>query len=276
MFGVLLSGAASFFAEVAAAVGKYEVREKKYGLFSMAFLSYFFAFWWFLGIVIYRGAFHFNPAAWPTFAARLVLEVILTYVSVRAIATASRSTFGFLRVGTMVLLLLVDVSLGYVVTLRQISGMAVIVLAFLILFLNHGLERKGFGWVILSTILPVATISLYKYNITYYNPVEVDQFLATAFLLLVFFFLAVWRERINPMRLLLSPASFGQSFGSGIGSALGSFAYIFAPASVIATIGRSSSMLWAMLVGNIYFREKHFLLKLVAAFMLVAGIFLMI
>jgi drug/metabolite transporter (DMT)-like permease len=238
-------------------------------------LTYFVAFFWFLGILIYNQSFKFSLESLPTFGTRVLLEVILTYVSIRAITTSSRSTFSFVRTGTMPLLLLVDIYFGYTISTMQIFGISTIVLAILFLFKNHGLEKRGIGYVVASTLLAAVTISLFKYDISHYNSVAAEQFLTIGFLLVYFYIAAYYYSKKNPLRLLLRPIFFVQSLGDGFAGVLGSFAYSFAPASLVVAVLRSSAILFSMLSGNVYFHEKNLILKILVASLLVFGIVLL-
>jgi hypothetical protein len=153
MFGFILAAASAFVGEVSTSIGKVKVAKGTESRYAMAFLTYFVAFFWFLGILIYNQSFKFSLESLPTFGTRVLLEVILTYVSIRAITTSSRSTFSFVRTGTMPLLLLVDIYFGYTISTMQIFGISTIVLAILFLFKNHGLEKRGIGYVVASTLL---------------------------------------------------------------------------------------------------------------------------
>ena len=175
----------------------------------------------------------------------------------------------------MPLLLLVDIYSGYAISIAQILGIGVIILAILFLFKNHGIEKRGISYVILSTLLAVVTISLYKYDISHFNSVATEQFLTIGILLIYFYIAAYYSSRNNPLKLLLRPIFFIQSFGDGFAGVLGSFAYSFAPASLVVAVLRSSAILFSMLSGNIYFHEKKLILKILVSSLLVLGITLL-
>jgi hypothetical protein len=64
---------------------------------------------------------------------------------------------------------------------------------------------------------------------------------------------------------------------AGAGMMLGSFAFLFAPASIILAVKRSSVILWSMVAGNVFFHEKKAFIKFTAgAFLILAVIFLAI
>ncbi len=276
IIGVVLASIGSLFVEVSSAIGKAKVTAHKEGIYTMAFLTYFWGFLWFGGIIAYKQTFLFSVASLPTFLIRVVLEIILTYITISAVVKAERSTFSFVRVLTMPLLLLVDVSLGYHISSRQIVGIAVVIATLLVLFFYHGLKHKGLGLSIMSATIAVVTISLYKYDIVHFNSVETEQFLIYAILLTLFFVASIRQNKENPVRLLSRLPYFKQSFSNGLATLVGSFAYVFIPASVVVSAQRSSSVLWALLSGNVYFGEKKIFVKILIATLLISGIILLV
>jgi len=80
------------------------------------------------------------------------------------------------------------------------------------------------------------------------------------------------RRGENPFALLRKPIFLVQSLVGGMGFAIGSFAYLLAAPSVITAAKRSSAVLWSVLSGNLYFHEKHILIKLAAFALLATGI----
>jgi len=271
-----LASIGSFFSEIFAVIGKKEVQERRESIYTMGFLLFFWGAIFFLIIILWKGSFDFSLASLPTFIPRVLLEIILLPIALRAIVVAERSTFSFIRIATLPLLLGVDLFMGYSVSKFQMIGIGIIVLTLVILFINHGINKKGIKLVVWSTILPVATISLFKYNITYYNSVEAEGFLVTTILLLYFFFMAVKFADENPVRFLAKPLFLKQSLSEGVGMVMINFAYMFAPASVITSAKRSSSVFWAILSGNKIFHEKHIVLKLTMFVLLVTGIVLLV
>lgn len=245
-------------------------------MYSMAFLSYFWSSFWFLGVMIYRHDFIFSMASLPTFTARVIFEIIQTEIAITALIRAERATFGFIRTTTVAMLLLVDIMLGYSISLTQIAGMAVISLTLLIIFMNHGVNKKGIKFVVLSAIGAVVTTTLYKYDISHFNSVEAEQLLLNIFVIAYFFRAAVKFSGENPLKFMAKPIFFSQSFTDGLGTVFSSFAYNLAPASIIMAGGRSTSVFFSILSGNHYFKEKNVLMKLVIFMMLAVGIFLLV
>lgn len=276
MIGILMTLVAGFFSEIGISIGKRGVKDREEGIYTMGFLNTF----WVVMILILtafmvKGSLVFSLASLPTFTLKMVLELVQVYVSLRAITSASRSTFGFLRIWTLPLLLLVDIILGYSITAWQVGGIFVLISAFVILFMNHGIERKGSGYVMFGAINAVATISLYKYNITHYNSVAGEQLVTSLILLVYTFFMALFLEKENPFSFFKRPRFLVQSLVEGLGSLISSFAYLYAPASIITAAGRSAGVFWSVLSGNIYFKESRVILKMISVALICTGIFLL-
>lgn len=271
MFGIILLTAGSFFSEVGVSLGKEEVARRKENIYTYGFLSLSLSTLAFLLIALLRGEFLFSLDSLPTLSLRIGLEILQAYVSIRAITTADRSTFGFLRVLTVPLLLLTDLALGYSLAANQIIGVGILTTSLLLLFLNHGLRSKGIGLVLFSALNAVILISLFKYDITHFNSVEVEQGIIQV-ILLIFFALMAWRTNgQNPLRLLGKPLFFFQSLSQAVAGVLVSFGYVFVPASVAASIERSTAVFFSLLSGNRYFHEKKLAQKLLAFLLLIIG-----
>jgi len=277
MFGIILAFVSSIFREAGTSIGKSKALQHKESIYTMGFLNLFWAVIFFFGYALFiRGEFIFLLASLPTFGVRLILEVIQAHVTMKAIVASDRSTFGFLRIWTLPLLLGVDIFLGYTIGLSQMLGISVIIVAFIFLFINHGIKRKGAGLVIFTAINAVATISLFKYNITHFNSVEAEQGLVALVLLVYFFFMARYIAKERPLLdFMRQPVFFFQSFAMGIAGVLMSFAYVFAPASVITSAKRSLTVLTSTISGNLYFREKRFFVKIIAFLLIALGIVLL-
>lgn len=272
MIGLLLVLAATFFEETGASIGKLEMNQKRQSIYTYGFLTLLWGTVFLLLLAIIRDAFIFSAASLPTLSIRIVLEIAQAHVSMLAIASADRSTFGFLRILTIPLLLGVDMVLGYTIGVNEFWGIGLIIAALVILFINHGVSKAGAGLVLFTAVNAVATISLYKYNITHFNSVEVEQGIIHIILLVYFFIMALYVARENPFQFLRKPLFFAQSAGAGIGTVLISFAYLFGAASVITAVKRAGGILFAMLSGNVYFKEKGFLIKVFSLGLIVIGL----
>lgn len=277
MFGILLASMGSLFTEVSDTIGKTEVKKRKQSLFTMGFLQLFFGVIAF-GIIalLDHSSFVFSFASLPTFIPRLILEIIQAHITIVAITRADRSTFSFIRVGTIPLLVAVDVVMGYTVGGVQLAGIGIIIAALLVVFMNHGIKKAGLGWVIASAVNAVITLALYKYNITHYNSVVADQLIICTVLLIYFWVQAYWHFRENPLLFLRHRIFLAQSLSQGVGVVIESFAYNFAPASIITAAKRSSAVLWALVAGQMFFKEKGLVAKFVVFLLLICGIILLI
>lgn len=272
MIGIFLVFISSFFRETSSSIGKFEVSEHKESIYTMGFLTLLWGALFFFIIAFFRGEFLFSLASLPTFIPRVILEIAQVHVAMLAITTADRSTFGFLRIWTIPLILAVDFLLGYEIGLNQIIGISIIVISFIFLFFNHGIRKKGAWLVMFTAINAVATISLFKYNITHFNSVEAEQGIIRLILIAYFLILAFFVAKENPLKFLKKPIFFIQSFSAGLGSVILSFAYLFAPASIIVTAKRSFSILWTIPSGKIYFHEKKLLIKIISFILIVIGL----
>lgn len=276
MFGIILTSFATFFDEIANVIGKKEVSLRKESIYTMSFLNMFWGALFFFVIALFiRKTFIFSLASLPTFGVRAFLEILQAHVSVLALTIADRSTFSFIRTATIPLLLATDIFLGYSITTGNSIGIIAIALGFLILFINHGVQKQGAGLSLFTAINAVATISLYKYDITHFNSVEAEQGLITLILMFYFFFMASFAAKENPFAFFKKQIFFGQSLSSGIAGIMMSFAYSFAPASIITAVSRSFEIFWAIISGKRYFHEKSTAIKLISMFFVAIGLFLL-
>lgn len=276
MTGIIFASIATLFSEISDSLGKREVSDHKESVYTMGFLNLFWGTVFLLVIAFVRQSFIFNFASWPTFGLRALLEIAQVHVGILAIVKADRSAYSLIRMATIPLLLFADLFLGYTIGYQQIGGIAIIFIALAILFLNRGLAKEGLGLVVFTTINAVITISLFKYNITHFNSVEAEQVITHIVLMIYLFCGAYFIARENPLAFFGRPIFLTQSVTSGSGSVLASFAYVFAPASVITAATRSFAVFWALLAGNIYFHEKHLILKIASLMLVVLGIILLI
>lgn len=272
MIGILLVSLGAFMTELAESIGKDQVAKQKQTIYTMGFLSMFFGFVFFAILALWRGSFVFSLASLPTYSLRVVLEMFQAYVTMRAITTADRSTYGFLRTVTIPLLLLVDIALGYAISPIQLLGIVVIMCTLFFLLVNHGISRRGAGLTLITAINGVLTISLYKYNISHFNSVEAEQGMMYVMLMGYFLAGAYLAHAESPFRALRQTLPRLQSFTYGVAGIFESFAYTFAPASVITTGKRAAAVLWAILSGNRYFKEKRPVIKIIAFVAIVIGL----
>ncbi|MFA6257481.1 MAG: hypothetical protein WC671_00515 [Candidatus Paceibacterota bacterium] len=275
MIGIILTAVGTFLNEISSSFGKWEVLNKKENIYTFGFLNSFWVLFIFIILAIIKNSFIFNPASIPILSLLIILEIMQTYSTLHAIVEADRSTFGFLMIGTIPLLLVVDTILGYEINFFNLFGISVIILGLIILLFNHGINKKGIGYVIFSTINAVATISIYKYCITHYNSVEAQQIITHIFLIIFLFIMSMWKFKENPLIYLLKKNFFIQSISNAAGGAILGIAYAYAPASIITSGKRAFSVLLAIISGNKYFHEKHLLIKIISFIFIIIGLMLL-
>lgn len=276
MLGVLLVSIGTFFEEAADSIGKSKVQKKEESIYTLAFLSLFWGSIFFALIAYFRqNAFVFSSASLPTFLPRLLFEILQMHLTVLAIARADRSTYSFIRILTIPLLLLADFALGYHLTAFQFLGVSVIIIILLFVFLNKNISKYGAMFAVLSAINATVTISLYKYDIAHFNSVVAEQLIVYAVLLAYFFLFSLAIVKENPLLFLKKKIFMAQSLSDGIGGILESFAYSFGLASVILAGKRSSSVLWSVASGNIYFKEQHLFLRIFISAVVIGSLVLL-
>lgn len=277
MIGVLITLLATLFSESSTSIGKYEVKKGEEGVFSFAFINLFFILIFFIAwAVIIPSSFVFSTASLPTFLTRAVLEIIQTYVAVLAITKADRTTFSFFRIITIPLLLLVDIIMGYSLETKQIIGISILFIGVLIALIDRSVNKKHAGLILYTAVGSVATISLYKYNISHFNSFVAEQLLLTIIVLTAVFIFALVKEHSNPLKLLLKRNLFAQSFLQGAAGLIESFAYTFTAASVVVAVARSGGVVWSTIFGRAYFKEKHIAHKIIIVAIIITGFFFLI
>lgn len=276
MFGIVLIGISQLFAEFSTSLGKYEYSKHRESLLAFGFLHAFWATVFLFALAYFRDSFIFSWESLPTFALRAVFEIILVFTALRAIVESDRSTYAFLHTLTIPFLLGVDVILGYDLSLPQVIGIALMASAIMLLTINHGLSRRGKMLSLIAALIPVITVSLYKYNITHYNSVEAEQALQHVVLLIALLIAAWYRTGENLFAQIVNRKHLAQSLSAGAASVFLSYAFLFAPASVIITAKRTFEVLAAILFGKTYFKEKHLLLKLAALVLMAGGVALLV
>lgn len=262
----------TFIDEICTSLGKWNIEHKKENIYTFGFLNLFWGLVFFIVLAVVRDSFKFSLESLPLFSLLVILTMAQTFSSLEATVKADRSTFGFIMVGTIPLLLLADFLLGYDISTFHIWGVCVIVMSLLLLFTNHGLGKKGLGYVIFSTVNATFTISIYKYLITNYNSVEGQNIVMFCFIMLFLFIMAVWRGKENPIPFIFKRGFFFQGLGRGIAEVLIGFAFSFAPASIITSAKRGLSVLWSIISGNKFFHENHVVIKATAFLMVIIGL----
>lgn len=276
MFGILLTSIGSAFSELSDSIGKKETSERAYSHYSFGFISVLGGAVLLVITGFIRNDLLFSLASLPTFLPRLVLEVLQAHITIEAIVRTDRSDFGHIRTLTIPLLLAADLALGYGVSTPQMLGMGIIFCTIFVLLSYEHFKTKGLFLLLFTAVNAAITISLFKYDITHFNSVASEQSIISVVLMLYFFILAVVRAHENPVRLLFKRAFFVQAVSGGLGSVFNSYAYSFAPASIITTASRAFSVLFSILSGKIYFKERGFVIKLLLFCAIAGGLLLLV
>lgn len=269
MLSVLLVFAATFSTEVAASLGKESVRKRRESVYDLVFLSLFWSFFFLLATLAFGASWRFSFDSLPTFIPRVMLEVLLSYVTAQAIIKADRTTSGFLRLLTIPMILVIDIALGYHLTSLQLGGIVLMFAALMLAFRHNKHGRRAAWLVVLNAIISVATLSLYKYDITHYNSVVAEQSIVVGVILVFFGIAAVRNGHRSPLKLLVRPVTGTQSLAYGLAVTVTSFAMLLAPASIIVTLQRTFSLMWSIIFGGAYFHE-HSLRRKTASGVLMA------
>lgn len=256
MFGIFLAWLGSFFEEISSVVGKKKLAKKEEDTFVFFFLQCLACLTTFtVLILVFPKEFQFSWASLPIISVRIVLEIFQFYVSIMALRLADRSSFAFIRSGTIPLLLMVDLVIGYQISNWQIAGVLGLFLMILLAFRQKVIRGKGLKYMLISTVNSVLTISLYKFSITNYNSVAADQLIVIAVMLLFAQIMCIIRGQ-NPWKFLLKKEYLVQSGSYALGSTIESFAYMYSAASVLTAVKRSSAVFWGTLSGIWVFREQ--------------------
>ncbi len=277
MLGALLAFLGGFFTEASSSLTKILFARHKIPYHFFAFLYSFFNAVIFSAILFFSGeTFMLASASLPTFALRVVLEIIQLELTIRASVHADRTLFGALRVLTIPLLLGIDVLLGYTLSATQLGGMFLVVLTLGFYFLHTSFRKEGMRYALLTSLNAAVTISLFKYDTDHWNPIATEQFFITGLLAFYFFIFVLrdwWRRTlvVPPFRNLFSMLA-----SSGMSSVLNSFAYHYGPASLILALVRASSVFWSFLSGVAYFGEAQIRRKILCCIVLVCAILLML
>ncbi len=272
MLGILFASIGSLFVEVGASIGKYEVSKKREDIYTMAFLNHLGPILLFLCLLLWQGKFQFSLASLPFWGLQMISEGMHIWLGGKATVVADRSTWGFLRMGTVPLLLIIDAFTGYEIQPLQYVGIGIIVFTLYLLYQKNGFSKKGVFWVIAATINAALAIALYKHAITYYNSVAAHQFVSGIVLLGFITILCRIHRHRHPLALLHNKLMFGQFASFAVGGILDSFAYVFAPASIIVTAKRCAAAFFTVLTGNFYFHEDKLLVKMMALVVLFLGL----
>ncbi len=274
MLGFLLAFTTEFFHETSSTLAKRMLGAHAYSYHGFAMLNAVGALLFLSGYAFFaNSAVVFLWTLAPFFALRALLEVAQVEFTLRALEVADRSTFAILRTLTLPLLLLVDLSLGTALSTPTIIGIVLITVAIMAASTDGKFDKRGAWYVILSALNAVILISLFKYNISHGNSVTAEQGLMLIFTVVFFGFRSGFARTERRAGIIFHPKFLIQTGAYGVAVVLSSFAYLYAPASVITAVMRSSSLFWSIVAGASMFHEKGLAHKTAVGAVLVVGLF---
>lgn len=276
MFGIALATLESIFDEVSTSAGKRAVQKREESLYVSIFVTSCVGLIVFsiVGYVLHL-PFYFSSASFPLLSLRIVLEILLSYISTQAVIIANRSIFSMGRVLTIPFVMLIDSILGVAISLPAYLLMIFVVVLFVWTLRHEKGIPRGRPLIIFMSALAAVTISLYKYDTTHYNSVFAEQSIVLAALgLWAFAISALHRE--NPFRAFRRPHVIVQSTLYGLSSITGSYVYLFGAASVVTTVRRSMSVFSGLASDVLYFKKKVPFHKIAIAVLLVVSSMLLL
>ncbi|MDO8482074.1 MAG: hypothetical protein Q7S75_03250 [bacterium] len=276
MFGILLAGITSAFDEVADSIGKKRISTGLESYYTFGFLTQFLSALFITATGFLFADFYFSLDSLATFIPRVLIAILELQIATIAISKVDRGNFGFIKLATIPLLLGADFVLGYPLANIQILGIILIIIPIGILFYSNFSKGKGMFLVLLVAVLAAIDISLYKYDISHFNSVESEQAIISLIIALYFFLTATIIRGENPLSFLREKIYIVQSGSSGIAYLVGSFAYLYAPASIITAAFRGFSVLFSILTGTFYFKERGFLMRAILFLTISIGLVLLI
>lgn len=275
MLSVIFASLASFIEEISSSIIKFEADHKKESIYTAGFINMLFGIFIFVLIAFFRNSFIFSLASLPTFSIKAILEILQGWATMNAIQKVDRSSYAFVRNLTIPLLLLTDYFIGFALRPAQLAGVLVIFIIFGIIMFFHIINFKSIGYSLFTAVNAVATISLFKYNITHFNSVEGEQILTSLVLLSYFFLAAKFIAKENPLGFLTHRLFLGQGVFHGIASIFASYSVALGNPGIVIAAGRASAVLAGIVSGHNFFQEKRFGAKIWVSLGLIAGLVLL-
>ncbi len=270
---IILVFIGSIFAELSISIGKFESNNKGEGIYSMAFLNTLGAFLVFFTLFLLKhNTLTFSKASIPLVLLLIGFEFIQIRLANTAVIRADRSIFSLVKSLTIPLLIIVDVFMGYSLSMATIVGCTVLFSGIGIVFLHHTNKKQHLLYPILSAVNSVITISIYKYLITNYNSVITQQLIIYGCLLIYSVLGIVYKEKTTIKHIIKNKLRDSQIASSAFASVLFSFAYKFAPASLVIAVERSLMVLFSLISGRFEFKEHVGKVRIFSAFMIIIGL----
>ena len=263
MLAVLLNGVAAILREAGTSIGKKEFDAHHEDLFVMGFINSVIGVIIFVTIGFLFDSLVIDPQSFLTLSIRIILELILTTLTLMAIVRSSRSTFSFYRTLTISLLLISDIFLAYQFKASQIIGIAIIMITIGHLYYSKTSDQKGRNLTIITALIAVLTTTLYQYNITNYNSIAGEQSVVLTVQLIYLFIASLVISKQNPIKELANKLHLSQSFLTGISNSIVSYSFNFAPATIVIASKRVFGLIASIASGHFAFHETKFSQKII-------------
>jgi hypothetical protein len=276
MLGILLMTIGALLGEASAAANKLSMREKTLNYIDTGILVIAAGLITFLVCdILMPQHVIFDMRSLPTLTLRLILEIPLTFISGYALMRAERSTFALLRSLTIPLLLVVDLMLAYPLTITQVAGALVVTLA-LIWSARGKISRVGMVECLISAVMAVATISLFKHDIKY-NSVLAEQTIALIVVLISLVIAKLALHQPMPTHQIMTDKKAQLSLVfSALSSILEAFAFKFVAGTALVTAAkRGIAIIFAIFSGRAIFHEENLGERSMIAVAVVSGLALM-
>lgn len=223
-------------------------------------------------ITVVKGKYLLDQSIVWIFIPRIILEIIQLYVTFKALKIAELSSFNFIRVFTIVLVVIFElIFLKTSPDLYQYLGILITILAVAYTF-RHGIKQiAGSKFILLSTINAGILVVLTRYQFQHNDP-YLNESIVRVFSILILFSISMFKNkfkfRINKKSLLLLPTK-------SLVGILNLTALSLGNAAIYTTAERGGSLLSSVIVGHKVFKETSLGEKLGVALALSIGIILL-
>jgi len=275
---VILASVSSYIEQLGSAVSKdvMDARDLNVDVWSSAMLSLLFgSLFVFAGLLVNFGlsGVSLDPGYIWTFFPRIALEMLQLYVTYTALKIADLSTFGFIRIITIVLVVALEfVFMGVLLRPLQYLGIIIVMASIFAIFRSGKSNSAGWKFALMSAVNGALLITLTRFQFNHINPFlneSIVRVVCLIILLVIVLFTGKARKTLPKKILWLVP------FRS-LAGLLNLLALNFGNASIYATVERGGSVVSAVLVGHNYFKEKSFREKLVISLVIFSGIVLLL
>ncbi|HBY09941.1 hypothetical protein A2473_03185 [candidate division WWE3 bacterium RIFOXYC2_FULL_42_13] len=233
------------------------------------------------GYVLFKSNLYLDADRTWVFIPRIGLEILQIYVTFTALKISELSSYNFLRVFSIVFVIIFEILfLGTVLTPLKYLGILIVFVSILTVF-RHGVKNiAGWGFLLVSAINGGLLMALTKYQFSF-NDAYLNEAIVRIFLIVIlavavrFNFKKTPGNRASPFlennKSLLSLIPIRAVVGI-----LNLAALNLGAAAVYTTADRAGSVLSGVILGHSMFNEKSFVEKLFIALGIIAGLALLI